>query len=199
MTKTTSPPTTRLRRLAPADASAYRALMLNAYEREPDAFTSTAAERAVLPRAWWESRLSSDAAAWEIVMGAFRGPHLVGAVGLTFELRTKVRHKVTLFGMYVSPVARKTGIGRLLVEASLALAAGRAGIRVVQLTVTQGNVAAIALYEGCGFKEFGVEPMAILAGDRSLSKVHMWYDIPQTGRPRCDPSGASGGRRPGHG
>ena len=34
MTKTTSPPTTRLRRLAPADASAYRALMLNAYERD---------------------------------------------------------------------------------------------------------------------------------------------------------------------
>ena len=44
----------------------YRALMLEGYERHPDAFTSSAAERAAFPMAWWESRLdvSPLAARW---------------------------------------------------------------------------------------------------------------------------------------
>ncbi|MBS0426345.1 MAG: GNAT family N-acetyltransferase, partial [Proteobacteria bacterium] len=45
-----------VRRLAPADAPAYRALMLDAYARHPEAFTSTVAEREPLPLAWWEAR-----------------------------------------------------------------------------------------------------------------------------------------------
>jgi hypothetical protein len=40
-----------IRRLVPADAAAYRELMLVAYARHPDAFTSTAEERAVLDQA----------------------------------------------------------------------------------------------------------------------------------------------------
>jgi hypothetical protein len=48
-----------IRRLVPDDAQAYRALMLEAYERHPDAFTSTATERAALPLSWWEARLDA--------------------------------------------------------------------------------------------------------------------------------------------
>jgi hypothetical protein len=46
-----------IRRLEAADAPAYRALMLQAYDQEPDAFTSTARERAALPLDWWVSRI----------------------------------------------------------------------------------------------------------------------------------------------
>jgi hypothetical protein len=65
-----------IRRLTPTDAPAYRALMLDAYERHPDAFTSSVAERSALPLAWWESRLKLAPLALDVVFGAFRDERL---------------------------------------------------------------------------------------------------------------------------
>jgi ribosomal protein S18 acetylase RimI-like enzyme len=169
--------TVQVRRLGPADAAAYRTLMLQAYELHPDAFTSTVDERASLPLTWWEARVKEGADALEMVLGAFQGPRLAGAVGLSFETREKARHKAHLFGMYVPATFRKGGIGRQLVMSALEHARARKGVSLVQLTVTQGNGTAQGLYERCGFVPFGVEPFAIsLAGD-FVSKVHMWCDL----------------------
>ena len=87
-----------------ADAPAYRALMLEAYERHPDAYTSSVAERAALPLSWWESRLAEDPRLRELVVGAFRDEQLAGVAGMSFETREKARHKATVFGMYVRPL-----------------------------------------------------------------------------------------------
>ena len=165
-----------IRRLTPDDVVAYRALMLEAYERHPDAFTSSASERAALPLSWWHARLAADDASPETVFGALYDDRLVCTAGLAFETRTKVRHKATLFGMYVLPVARGRGFGEALVRAALAFARSR-GVRTVQLTVTEGNEAAESLYRRCGFDAFGVEPCAIAVGDAYLAKVHMWCDV----------------------
>lgn len=172
-----------VRRLVPADAVAYRAMMLEGYARHPDAFTSSVAERSALPIAWWEGRLKDDARADEMVFGAFRDERLAGVAGLGFEKREKARHKATLFGMYVPEAFRGLGIGCALVEAVLAEARTREGARVVQLTVTDGNRAAQSLYERCGFVVFGVEPFAMRDGSTFFSKVHMWCDLakPQAG------------------
>jgi ribosomal protein S18 acetylase RimI-like enzyme len=165
-----------VRRLVAADVPAYRALMLEAYERHPDAFTSTVAERAALPLSWWESRTGAEAPSAELVFGAFHEGRLAGAAGLAFEKREKSRHKATLFGMYVPERFRKLGLGRELVLAALEHARAR-DIRVVQLTVTEGNAAAEGLYGRCGFVRFGVEPLAMASGADYLSKVHMWCDV----------------------
>ena len=130
-----------VRRLAPADAAAYRALMLDGYAREPEAFTATVAERAGLPLAFWQARLAPGDAAADIVIGALLDGQLAGALGLGFAQRPKLRHKASLFGMFVAPHARRRGLGRLLVEAALEEARRRAGIVQVQLTVTEGNPA----------------------------------------------------------
>ena len=151
--------------------------MLDAYERHPDAFTSSAAERAALPPAWWEKRLAPGDNAADVVLGAFIDATLAGVVGLSFETRTKARHKATLFGMYVPPSSRHAGLGRTLVDAALAHAAARPGIAIVQLTVTAGNTSAQTLYERCGFIPFGTEPYAVALGGGFVSKVHMWRRV----------------------
>ncbi|MGJ7508763.1 N-acetyltransferase family protein [Variovorax sp. GT1P44] len=170
-----------VRRLVPTDAADYRELMLEGYERHPDAFTSSAAERAALRLSWWEARLDASPRADQIVLGAFDGERLVGAAGLQFEPREKARHKANLFGMYVHPTSRQGGFGRELVSAALAFAAARDGVKLVQLTVTEGNVAAQRLYEQCGFVSFGVEPFAVALDGAYLSKVHMWCPVAPLG------------------
>lgn len=157
--------------------------MLEAYAAHPDAFTSSAEERAVLSVAWWAARLAEGAAPDSVVYGAFDGAVLVGVAGLTFERREKARHKATLFGMYVAPSGRGLGVGRALVEALLAYARTRQGVRIIQLTVTQGNHSAESLYSRCGFVSFGVEPMAVAIGTSFVSKVHMWLELDAVGRP----------------
>jgi GNAT superfamily N-acetyltransferase len=163
-----------VRRLAPPDASAYRALMLDGYARDPEAFTATVAERAGLALAFWQARVAPGDAAGQVVLGALVDGELAGAVGVAFEQRPKLRHKASLFGMYVAHPARRRGLGRLLVEAALDEARRRAGIVQVQLTVTQGNPAAEALYAQCGFVPYGIEPMAVQSAAGYAAKVHMW-------------------------
>jgi ribosomal protein S18 acetylase RimI-like enzyme len=168
-----------IERLTPAHADAYRALMLDAHARCPDAFTSSVDERAALPLAWWEKRLAEDPQAPEFVLGAFAAGRLAGVAGLAFATRAKLRHKARLFGMVVEPGSQRRGLGRALVDAAIAAACSRGGVRVLQLTVTQGNVAAEALYARCGFRSFGVEPLAVAAGDGFLAKVHLWRSAGQ--------------------
>ncbi|HXR55789.1 MAG TPA: GNAT family N-acetyltransferase [Casimicrobiaceae bacterium] len=166
-----------VRRLTREDVLPYRQLMLDAYERHPDAFTSTVSERAALPMSWWQSRLSEAPASPDVVFGAFDDQRLIGVAGLSFQTREKARHKATLFGMYVPPKCRHRGVGGKLVRAALDYAGNRPGVMLVQLTVTQGNAGAQSLYEQCGFVAFGVEPYAVAVGDAFVAKVHMWYDL----------------------
>ncbi len=163
-------------RLTAADVAAYRALMLSAYELAPDAFTSTAAERAGEPDAWWIKRVadpSGRTAAW----GAFEDGSLVGSVAVEFSSKPKTRHKALVIGMYVRADARGKGAGRALMRAALEHCRARGDVAVVQLTVTDGNDAAISLYASLGFRRFGLEPKAIRSGTTYFAKQHMWLDL----------------------
>jgi ribosomal protein S18 acetylase RimI-like enzyme len=172
-----------IRRLVPRDAVEYRQLMLEAYERHPDAFTSSVSERAALPACWWEARLDDAPVAVDVVLGAFDDHRMVGAAGISFEKREKAKHKATLFGMYVPSQFRHRGIGHSLVRAVLAHARTRSGVLLVQLTVTQGNADAVSLYERCGFIPFGLEPLAVAVGSEFVAKIHMWCNLAhETGR-----------------
>ena len=162
----------RVALLQAPDAGRYRALMLQAYELHPDAFTSTAEERAAEPETFWIRRVA-DPAGLSAAFGAFVGDDLVGSVTLEFSSKPKTRHKGHVIGMYVVPAARGTGAGRALLEALIAYAQGREQVQVLTLTVTEGNEPALRLYRSFGFQVFGVEPMAILTPRGFRAKVHM--------------------------
>ena len=163
-----------IRTLGAGDAEAYRALMLEAYGAYPQAFTSSVAERAAMPLSWWEKRVASPL---DRLLGGFDGDELAGIVGLAFEHREKARHKVTLFGMYVTEAHQQKGLGRQLVEAALDEARRQPGLKVIQLTVTAGNDAAFALYQRCGFIQYGLEPLAVRVGIEYFDKIHMWREL----------------------
>jgi ribosomal protein S18 acetylase RimI-like enzyme len=112
-----------------------------------------------------------------VVLGAFEEGRLAGIVGLAFEPREKARHKVTLFGMYVTARVRQRGLGYKLVQAALVEAKDHAGVRLIQLTVTAGNAAAFNLYQRCGFVQYGLEPMAVRVGEDYFDKLHMWREL----------------------
>lgn len=166
-----------IQRLGPTFAPAYRQLMLEAYAAHPEAFTSSTQERQELPLGWWESRLQEGAQARELVWGALQGTDLLGVVGLSLDTREKARHKATLFGLYVPLRHRRLGIAKGLLDELLAHAQGRSRLRIIQLSVTQGNHAAQALYERAGFKVFGIEPLAVAVGDTFVTKLHLWCDL----------------------
>lgn len=165
-----------IQRLTADHAAPYRALMLHAYAAAPEAFTSTPEDRAHLPESWWRQRLAHPQGLSQ-VFGALVHGELVGAVAIEFSDRGKTRHKAHLAGLFVQAPHRAGGAGAQLVHAALAAARAQPRVCVVQLTVTEGNAPALALYARLGFQTFGTEPMAVATPEGYLAKVHMWAQL----------------------
>ena len=75
-----------------------------------------------------------------------------------------------LISMWVDPRVRGTGLGRQLVAAIVDWARRR-GARALQLWVTEGNKAAVALYEQSGFQRTG-ERQPLPSNER-LAEIRM--------------------------
>lgn len=171
-----------IRRLVPTDAREHRALMLGAYAREPEAFTSSVAERIDLPLDWWARRLGGPGSD-EQVWGAFQGSRLVGAAGLSREARERTAHRGFVFGVAVEPDMRRQGIARRLVRTLMADALTWPGLRLLELTVSDGNAGARRVYEDCGFVAWGCEPRALALDDgREVGKWHLQWMLPEVPR-----------------
>lgn len=164
-------------RLTQAHAERYRTLMLEAYEQAADAFTSTAQERAKEPLSWWQRRIAAADGLSES-FGAFDGGHLVGTVALEYSAKPKTRHSALVLGMYLQPPYRGRGAAAALLATAVDAARARPGILNLRLTVTEGNHAAIRLYESQGFVAWGTEPQAIQTPAGFKGKVHMVLSWP---------------------
>ena len=150
--------------------------MLEAYDQAPDAFTSTAQERAAEPEAFWVKRIA-DPKGMSVAFGAFEGQDLIGTVALEFSAKPKTKHKALVIGMYVTPTARARKTGGALLEAAVHYAKSKGGIASITLTATEGNESAIKLYRAAGFEIFGTEPQAILTPSGYKAKVYMWLPL----------------------
>lgn len=163
------------RLLNPADAPAYQALRLQALRDAPEAFTSSFEEEHLRPLLVAEQRLApaSSTRFWGVFDDAGL---LLGMVGLERERRVKNEHKGTVVAMCVAPAAQGRGVGAALLAALLDHAR-ETGLTQLALTVTEGNITALRLYQRAGFVAFGTEPRAIRVDGRYLGKVHMALNL----------------------
>ena len=160
----------QIRRLTPTDGVLYREIRLEALRCNPEAYGSTFEAENALPLTWFADRLDvSD------VFGAFDDSGLVGVAGLFIREGQKKAHKGLLWGIYVRPSSRKTGVGRRLVETVIDFASQR--IELIQLAVVSDNQEARRFYLGLGFVEYGIEKNALKQGGHYYDEILMAKNI----------------------
>jgi RimJ/RimL family protein N-acetyltransferase len=157
----------KVRRLEAGDASIYRELRLEGLSNQPEAFGASWEDEAVKPAAWWTERLAVNA-----IFGGWidRSP-LVGVAGFEVKGSTKHRHKGILWGTYVRPDARGTGLAPSLVQRVIEHA--RPLVEEICLTVVSSNAAAHRLYSAAGFEQYGLERRALKIGTEYYDEVLM--------------------------
>jgi ribosomal protein S18 acetylase RimI-like enzyme len=160
----------RIRLLRKSDVLAYRDLRLNALGQNPEAFGASLAESITVPLEDLEDRITSSERS--LVFGAF-APELIGIVGLTRRNGSKLQHKATIWGMYVSPEARGKGIARALMERAIERAKDMPYVEEVVLSVVTSNQIARELYTSLGFASYGYETRALRIGGTYLDEELM--------------------------
>jgi len=153
-----------IRALGPDDVADYADLRLIAVDDSPGAIWSTLEEESGRSTAEIAARLKPTP--YQIVFGAFYRQRLIGVAGLRRDALRKVRHKGTVWGVFVLPQWRKQGLARALLETAIAHARALGDMVQINLYVNTENPAARGLYTSLGFIVYGREPRAIALGDR---------------------------------
>jgi ribosomal protein S18 acetylase RimI-like enzyme len=157
-----------VRRLDPGEWELLRELRLRALRDAPDAFSPRAEDVERESDGYWQQAAKSS--------GGDRVDLLVAEVdgrGVGLASATRVGDVGYIGAMWVDPAARGGGIGRRLLEAARDALVAR-GCRRLELTVTETNAAAIALYESFGFELTGDwKPLRDGSPLRNLRMIHL--------------------------
>ena len=150
-----------------ASVVAYRDLRLEGLKTVPDAFGASFDDEAGKPLSWFEDRLENN-----VVIGAFgNGGEFVGVAGFFVPAAAKMSHKGVLWGMFVRPDARGTGLAKMLAERVIEEA--KDVVEELLLTVNASNIAAVKLYRTIGFEEYGCERRALKVGSDYYDELLM--------------------------
>lgn len=160
-----------LRRLSASDAATFKKIRLQALFEHPQAFGASWEEESDQP----ESRIAERLESGHVIAGISEEGTIVGTIGILRSKGQKTQHIASIWGMYVSPVARGDGLGRRLLDAAVAEAGSSA--KSVRLRVEAKNEPAIKLYESAGFKRWALEVDALKVGDVFHDEILMRLDI----------------------
>jgi GNAT superfamily N-acetyltransferase len=163
-----------IRRLTTDDVNAFVALRRDSLRESPLAFSASIDEDVGCNPELMCERLAASSKS--LVLGAF-GPELVGTVGLYREFKRKTGHKAHIWGMYVIPSHQGHGIGRRLFAAVIQAARDVAGLRQLQLSVSESATEALQLYESCGFRTWGREPRGLCHEGRCVTVQHLALEL----------------------
>ena len=161
-----------IRKLTSGDAEVYWDLRLEALQQDPEAFATTYEDAIsrVNPLKRVESNLDSENSA---TFGAFIDKELVGVMTIAEEGAPKLRHRVNLFAVYVTPEARCKRVGTALMQEVIEYTKQIPHVEKINLTVVSTNETAIKLYEKVGFKSFGLEQHAMKMNNTYVDEIYM--------------------------
>ena len=163
-----------IRALTADDVGDFRRLRLRALKEHPDAFGSSYEAESALPLEAVAGRMRRTAESPDdFTLGAYREGELVGMVGFYREQREKMRHKGTIWGMFVPSEEQGRGIGRALLTEAIERARLIPGLEQVGLAVVTPNRRARGLYASLGFETYGVEPNALVVDGEHLDEEFM--------------------------
>ena len=132
-----------LKRIPSEDAALYKGLRVEGLDESPEAFGASYSDRG----------------------------SLVGIAGLRIPKQEKLKHKATLWGMYIKPEARGNGLAKQILLQIIEIA--KETTEKILLTVVVSNASAITLYENLGFTEYGREPRALKIQDHYYNEMLM--------------------------
>ncbi|WP_085901811.1 GNAT family N-acetyltransferase [Kiloniella majae] len=116
----------KVKRIPSDDAGLYRELRLKGLDESPEAFDASYSDEVNSPLNNYSELLTNN-----VVCGAYSNAGtLVGIAGLRISNKEKLKHKATLWRIYIKPETRGNG------------------------------VSAVGLYKKLGFTEYGIEPRA---------------------------------------
>ena len=158
-----------VRRIRPDEGEVLHDIRLASLGDSPSAFASTHAAESALPATHWSQRAADTALGTDsAIFLALDDDQAVGIVG---AFRTALGSTVVRLGaMWTAPAHRGGGVGRRLVDAVLEWA-GQCRASEIELWVTEGNAAALSLYESAGFVMTGEHQP--LPSDPSLTVLRM--------------------------
>src|SRR5436305_4807491 len=167
-----------IRRLTEADARVFWDFRRKALESEPNAFGESVEEHRLKTVDSLAQRLKSNVAD-NFVLGAFDGSALVGTVGFYRMQPIKQRHKGWIWGVFVAPEYRGSGLARALLVRLLEMVTEIGEVQCVLLKVATTQQAARTLYLSVGFRSFGIEPRSLKVEDNYVDEEHMrWTSFP---------------------
>jgi ribosomal protein S18 acetylase RimI-like enzyme len=147
-------------RLDRSHAEDYLRLRLEALKTNPEAFGASYEE--TVSR---ENPIEHTAARLDerknFTFGAYINGTLSGMLVLVPETAKKMKHKASIFGMYVTPDHRGKGIARTMIKKAILQAGNLEGVEQINLTVVTTNDSAKRLYSSMGFHTYGMEKRAI--------------------------------------
>jgi ribosomal protein S18 acetylase RimI-like enzyme len=157
-----------LHAIRPQIASNYSEVRLRALRDSPSAFGSTYLRESHFSAEDWSRRAANLCTDRSVGYLAFDNGQYCG-IAVSFldehDLAT-----AQLLSMWVAPEYRRAGVGKVLVDAIAAWAAGR-GARTLRLMVTSNNDSAMAFYRRNGFSPTGhTEPYP---NDSALTEYEM--------------------------
>ncbi len=157
----------KVRLLEAHDATVHRDLRLEGLKNHPEAFGTSWEEESCKPDAWWAERLETST----VFGGWIDDSPLLGVAGFHAHAAAKLRHKGVLWGMYVRPAARGTGLAACLVQRVIEHA--RPLVEEIGLAVVASNTAGKRLYSAAGFEPYGIERRVLKIGEEYFDEVLM--------------------------
>lgn len=150
------------------DAEKYRVVRLESLQNSPESFASSYEEEENLSVEEILNKFQSDES---YTYGAFEGGELVGMITLYKDELNKLSHRAHIGAMYVSPLKRSLGLGKLLLEEAVEKAKSIKGLEQVYLAVVSSNKSAKKLYRSLGFEVFGTEKKGLRLNNNT------YYDV----------------------